>query len=93
MNMRGGENTMANDELNALKRKAFDAGRSEMTGCVNELLSEVFSDWCKENGVPYETDWTDEDMEKYYRLRLAFEAGYGICMHGGTKTAYEVPNQ
>jgi hypothetical protein len=65
-------------EWEDLARKAGEA--EEYT---NQVLSEAFNLFCEENGIPTETEWTEENEEDLYCLRIAFEAGYGICMHSG----------
>lgn len=60
---------------------ALRAGEAEEY--TNEVLGEAFNSFCDENGIPTETEWTEENEQDLFRLRLAFEAGYGICMHGG----------
>lgn len=47
----------------------------ERTAHVNETLAEAFDIWLDEQNLGEITD------EEYDRLKLAFEEGYGICMH------------
>lgn len=48
----------------------------EDTEVVNELLEQQFENWLHSQHLG---EVTDEEED---RLRLAFEEGYGICMHG-----------
>ncbi len=46
-----------------------------ITDDVDKLLTEKFDNWLYERVIHATT------QEEYDRLKLAFEEGYGICMH------------
>ena len=62
-------------EMIELIEKAKEAGR-EGTEHVNHVLAQAFESWIGNQHVP---DITEEEEDV---LRVAFEEGFGICMHG-----------
>jgi predicted DNA binding protein len=59
------------DLIEAAKKAGYEG-----TEHVNHVLAQAFESWIGEQNLP---DITEEEEDV---LRLAFEVGYGICMHG-----------
>jgi hypothetical protein len=57
------------------------AGGQNYTEHANQALSDAFEQWLSDKGLPSEYDWTESETRKLSILRLAFEKGFGICVH------------